>query len=368
MFRRFPSPLLICAWAVLPVFSHRVQAGETLVPIDLTQVDVRRGETCWQLWSGSKLIKDLGNSEVEAREVVGVIRQLRLNQRGTIGTREPVIEYWLADGQPPDGLIPAYRLLPLDGSTLRVEQIAGQWCLREDGQLWFNFGRHETDARQALEVIQRYGFNRIGYVGQAETVMIYFMKTASERATPRRLHSSVVFSQREAMYLRQLTAPSLAVMDPATGEEKLPFDWRHAEVKHDGQKWKLMAGRECLADFGSDSWAAREALQAVQHYRFTERCLLGDSATPVTYYLVNGQAPHGLRFGMRNTPFHADRLKVSQVAGRWMLCEDSRPILQGGDNEAEAKRTLQAIQKYQFDNVCSVGADEKGLRFLARER
>lgn len=367
MLRRFPSRSLLCAWILFLCLSLSAQASETLVPIDLTQVDVRRGDTGWQLWSGSKLIKDLGNSEVEAREVVGVIRQLRLNQRGTIGTREPVMEYWLADGQPPDGLVPAYRVLPLDRSTLRVEQVAGQWCLREDGQLWFNFGRHEADARQALDVIQRYGFNRVGYVGQAETVMIYFLKT-SQDPIARKLPAPVVFSQRETLFVRQLTLPSFAVVDPATGEEKLPFDWRRVEVKHDGQRWKLMAGRECLADFATDSWAAREALQAVQHYRFTERCLLGDSATPLTYYLVNGQAPHGLRFGMRNTSFRPDRLKVVQVGRQWMLCEDGRPILPAGENEAEAKRTLQAIQKYQFDNVCVVGSEEKGLKFLARER
>ena len=38
----------IWAWAILPLFSISAQAGETLVTIDLTQVEVRRGETCWQ--------------------------------------------------------------------------------------------------------------------------------------------------------------------------------------------------------------------------------------------------------------------------------------------------------------------------------
>ncbi len=364
MLRQFP----IWGWVVLPFFTLSAQAGETLVPIDSTQIDVKRGEACWQLWSGSKLIKDLGNSEGEAREVVHVIRELRLTHLGVIGSRGPVMEYWLADGHAPQATVPAYRVQPLDRSTLRVEQIAGQWCLREDGQLWFNFGTHESDARHALEVIQKYQFNRIGYVGGAETVMIYFLTAPPDRRPAPKMRTPLVFSEREALYARQLSTPSLALVDPATGEEKFAFDWRRVELKRDGQRWKLMAGRECLADFATDSFAARDALQTVQHYRFSERCVLGDSATPLTYYLVNGQAPRGLRFGTRNTPFHPDRLKVQQVEGKWMLCEGGRPILHGGDSEAEAKRTLQAVQKYQFDNLCVVGNEEKGLQFLARER
>ena len=166
-------------------FRHSRAGGRNSRADRRCPVDVRRGETCWQLWSGPKLIKDLGNSEAEAREVVSVIRQLRLTQRGTIGTRGPVMEYWLSDGHAPIGAIPAYRLLPLDRSTLRVEQLGGHWCLRDDRRLWFNFGIHEKDARHSLEVIQRHEFNRIGYVGQAETVMIYFLKNTPERTAPR---------------------------------------------------------------------------------------------------------------------------------------------------------------------------------------
>jgi hypothetical protein len=249
---------------------------------------------------------------------------------------------------------------------LRVEKVAGHWCLRDDHKLWFNFGTHQGDAKHALEVIQQHEFNRIGYVGQAETVMIYFLGGTPERSV--KSLSPVVFSPLEAMYARQLTPPSLALLDEATGEEKLPFDWRRVEAKRDGQHWRLMAGRECLADFARDGVAAREAHQAVLHYRFTERCMLGESATPLTYFLVNGQAPHGVPFGAQNTPFHPDRLTIKQIDGQWLICEDKRPILRAGDTEAEAKRALLVIQKYRFDALCVIGtAEQASLRFLVRE-
>jgi hypothetical protein len=52
-----------------------------------------------------------------------------------------------------------------------------------------------------------------------------------------------------------------------------------------------------------------------------------------------------------------------------MVCEGERPILRGGDTEPEAKRTMQAIQKYKFDNLCWVGRNpQTGLRFLVKDR
>lgn len=358
-----------CAWCVVLLMALPLCAGESLLGFDNTQVELRRGEERWQLWSGTKLVKDLGTSEAEAREVVAIVRQLRLSRLGTIGTRGPVMEYWLADDRAPQGLIPAYRLQPIDRPTLRVEQIGGQWCLRDAQHLWFNFGFHAADAKLALEVIQRHEFSRIGCVGQAEPVMIYFLGGSPDIKPAPSQQPAVTFAPLQAYQVHQLTPPSLTMFDALTGEEKLAFDWRRVELRRDGLRWRLMAGRECLADFGHDEVAAREGLRAVQFYRFTEQCRLGDAGTPLIYYLVNGQAPHGVRFGTRNTPFHPDRLRVQQIDGQWMVCDGVRPIVCGGASEEEAKRTLQAIQKYKFDNLCAIGNDEQaGLRFFVKDR
>jgi hypothetical protein len=345
-----------------------VRAGDNLVTFDASQVELRRAEERWQIWSGTKMVKELGTSEAEAREAITLIRQLGLSQRGVIGTRVPVMEYWLAKDKAPQGLVPAYRLLPIDRPTLRVAQVGGQWCLHDARNLWFNFSVHAADANKALEVIQRYEFNRIGYVGQAEPVMIYFLGGAPEMKPTPSLQPTVAFAPLQALQVRQLTPPSLTMYDALTGEEKLAFDWRRVELRREGLRWRLAAGRECLADFGHDELAAREALRTVQFYRFTEQCRVGNEVTPLVYYLVNGQAPRGLRFGTRNTAFHPDRIGVRQIDGQWMLCDGIRPVLAAGASEAEAKQTLQAIQKYKFDNVCLIGNEQAGLRFLVKER
>jgi hypothetical protein len=356
-------------WCVWPALVGPLHAGDPVTRFDNTQVELRRTDERWQLWAGAQLVKDLGASEAEAREVIAIIRQLRLTQRGAIGTRAPIMEYWLAGDKAPQGLIPAYRLAPIDLATLRVEQLGNQWCLRDATHLWFNFGVHADDARQALATIKHYEFTRMGYVGQTDPVMIYFLGGKPDLKPTPALQPDVAFMPLQAFQVRQLTPPSLSAVDALTGEERLAFDWRRVELHRDGLRWRLMFGRECLADFGPDEVGAREALRTVQFYRFTEQCRVGAPAAPLVYYLVNGQAPHGIRFGARNTPFHPERLAVRQVDSQWMLCDGVRPILHAGANEDEAKRTLQAIQKYKFDNICAIGAnDQTGLRFLVKDR
>src|SRR5204863_796322 len=68
----------------------------------------------------------------------------------------------------------AKLVVPIDLRTVRVEAVRGVWCLRDDFNIHFNFGPVKQDAEQALAVVQRYGFNRIGVVGAPNPVMTYF--------------------------------------------------------------------------------------------------------------------------------------------------------------------------------------------------
>ena len=57
--------------------------------------------------------------EFEARQALRLIRELHLTQRGTVGGPDPIMEYWLADGQAPQGLVSGLRTVPLDPAGLR---------------------------------------------------------------------------------------------------------------------------------------------------------------------------------------------------------------------------------------------------------
>ncbi|HZT78622.1 MAG TPA: hypothetical protein VFA26_00250, partial [Gemmataceae bacterium] len=160
---------------------------EQLTPFDWRLTDLRWGEQGWQLVAGDVVLKDFGRREHDGTEALRIIRELRLNQRGTVGSPRPIMEYWLSDGQAPQGPVSGARTLPIDRNTLRVEKVLGHWWLRDSARGYFNFGIHEDDARQALAVMQHHRFSRVALVGQALPLMLIFL-AEPDAATPSPLH------------------------------------------------------------------------------------------------------------------------------------------------------------------------------------
>src|SRR5262249_2244356 len=117
----------------------------------------------------------------DGREALHLIQELQLTQRGAIGTPQPVLEYWLSDRHAPIAMPRQRRVLFFDPSTLRVESVQGHWFLRDAQQILFNFGPQAEDAQQALAMIQRYGFNEIGFIGRGTPAMMYFLADPNQQ-------------------------------------------------------------------------------------------------------------------------------------------------------------------------------------------
>src|SRR5439155_18226025 len=130
---------------------------EKLVRFDPQRLDLAWNERGYQLTARDVMLKDFGRRDVEAREVLRVVRDLGLNQRGTVGAPTPVLEYWLRDGKAPQGAPPGMSLVAFDPASLRVEQNQGMWVLRDAGRVLFTFGSVREDAENALMVVRRYG-------------------------------------------------------------------------------------------------------------------------------------------------------------------------------------------------------------------
>src|SRR5205807_8532615 len=84
------------------------------------------------------------------------------------------------------------------------------------------------------------------------------------------------------------------------------FDYRRVEVRRDKNEWKLVCGSHVLANFGANQLDAQLAWNTIQHYRFTEHCWIGKPAPVFSYFLVGGQAPRGLKFGILTQPLRPD--------------------------------------------------------------
>jgi hypothetical protein len=379
--------------------------------IDLTWTDHR-----WLLTVNGVVLKDFGRKESEGRAAVRLVRLLQLNQYGTIGSPAPQLEYWLSDGAAPRGTVPGCSILTFDPAGLHVEGTLGQWCLRDDRRVLFNFGGNAGEARQALAVMRKYGFARAAMIGQPTPSMVVFMANAFDTAPTSRsanhtaAHDSPETIARKAEELKRMKErwPDLdaeTVAQPAMqplrvanqprqafssnvreyGEglspsnyvqpasaidrgDRVAFDWRQLQVRLDGNAWKLSTGSFVLANFEADDLAAHRALEACQYYRFTEVNYVGRPERHFSYFLVNNLAPRGIPFGVPSESFDPKALKARQMAGIWCLCIGDKALIALGDRKEEATDLLAVIQRQHFDILCRIGKPQVGFTILARLR
>jgi hypothetical protein len=383
---------------------------ENLVRFDPLAVELKYDDGRWVLRTGATVLKDFGRNEMEARQAWYLIRELQLNQHATIGTPRPVVEYWLHDDHAPDRLPRGIRSLTLDPASLRVERSQGFWVVREPVRVLFNFGSSEADAKQALAVLQRYGFNQVGLVGQAVPSMLVFaarsetnikhLSTTRTTGTVRPEHGpgglASKHSNKEANEVASFyPAPALPGLRsgvqplqsvkfrhprggfPAWQDEvsatgvttrEMPFDWRQVQVRHDSGGWKLTASGQVVADFGGSERDARLAQAAFIHYRLTEKRQVGVTTPIAAYFLSNGQPPQGVMPGLLGDSFHPESLSVRQVGEHYCLAERNHTILDCGAKEEDARHLLAVVRQYHFDNLCRIGPDDQHtLRLLVRD-
>jgi hypothetical protein len=398
---------------------------ENLLTFDPRQTDLIWQDGRWLLMADSVLLKDFGRHEVEGRAALSFVRQQGLNQKGSIGSPRPIMEYWLADGRAPVGPIPGLRTIPIHVEDLRVEESQGQWCVRDATRILLNFGMHSEDANLALQVMQRYGFTQVGYIGQGVPMMLMFLTSTEQAAAltpaklstphlpgnnlrkpllppdpitrvsatdaspkgpnseptlppttplvthkPKESHADATARQPRSDFLvagRQLSQPGEVMTDLDAAAERVPFDWRQVRVRQDGQDWKLEVTGYLIANFGKDEAAARQALSLLQYYRCTEHVLIGGPRPVVSYFLCNGQAPHGMMLGLDGMTFRPDTLVVQRLGTEWVVTDGTRILFNCGDKEQEARHALERIQEKRFDHLVYLGHDPTPvLTFLVK--
>jgi hypothetical protein len=66
--------------------------------------------------------------------------------------------------------------IPFNPSNLEVQRVRNRWKIVEGNHWVIDFDQHESEARQALSHILRYGFRYICFVGRPHPSMTYFRK------------------------------------------------------------------------------------------------------------------------------------------------------------------------------------------------
>lgn len=401
----------------LPNLSAIELRPEQFQSFDPSRVRLSWTNRRWQLVTETgELLKDFGSQDQDARLALQLIQELGLNQRAVIGEPVPILEYWLVDGQAPRGLPRSgMRVVTLVPAALEVADVLGQWVVRDKARIYFNFGPRAEEARQALAVIRKYQFDQVAYLGRVTPSMYLFFSQAtpngsasltverSGRALPSpkfsRLAKNSDGSPRTSQLPQATSNLSLAgvaapVLPPLSNRrdpeptrsfhwqskpghsvqvtenaDRLPFDWRRATVVQEEGEWRLKVGTQVLARFGSSANHAQQAMAALRYYRFTEQNRLGGEQPYFTYYLANNQSPRGVMMGVNAERFDPDKVEVRQVGENFALCQGQRVLVQLRQQQDDARKLLESIQRNKYDRLCRIGDPGKeAMTFLVRSR
>lgn len=319
-------------------------------------VEVRREGPRWQLWAGKTMLKDFGPYRDRAYEARRYIAELNLTERGAIGTPEPVMEYWLTNGEAPP--LPAFsrNVIPFEPEALTVRSENGAYYLGNQRHLLFNFGPHSQDAQQALAVVKKYGFNEISLIGSPNPSMTVLLK--NDYHTP-----AADKSTKRPQLIGQMSVRH-ALEIPGVGRvgESRFFDPIRLDLNKAADGWHLISGPVDLGLMGQSEYQARTALQIAQRFPLTEQVRVGSG--DFGFYLSNHRAPRGVPLGIRATMFQPTQLAAKQVGNQWLVT-DGRVTLASMPSAAEANQALAAIKHFGFNYACETGP---GLKFLAQDR
>lgn len=335
-------------------------APERKIEIESATLTLKRFADSWQLWAGRTMLRNFGNAETEAREALRVIRELKINEWAMIGSPIPVVEYGLQHGRATVGFGIAKFALPIDLKSVRVDRVKGVWVLRDDNTLLFNFGSNRSDAEQAVAVVQKYGFDRVGYVGQPNPVMAYFfVAPPGEKPFQSGLGRFDAQAQMDVMMRTGIPVPGLGFVG-----EMVRIDSRKVEIRREGYEWVLAHGTDVIARFGPAEWQARDALKVVQDGRFTEWCRFAG----VSFFLSGGRAPVRVPFATITREFSEMDLAARQVNGKWYVTAANRPLFEVTSLQ-EGEDLIRMLRHYGFTQVCQTGNSAKAsLSFLAKSR
>ncbi len=330
--------------------------GENLIRFDPLALEVRSENRRLKLYAGKIMLKDFGMKNQDAGMARRLLLDLRLNEYGAIGTPEPVMEYWLRDGQAPPVTGLSRTGVSFDPTKLSVEKDDGSYCVRDRGRVLFSFGPFAEDAERALAVIRKYEFNEVAYIGLPNPTMIYMLKNTVPN------HHQGGHDPFRPEYLPQhatrypLDIPGLGIVG-----ERRPIDAMRLETVRVGDNWHLMSGATDLGSVGSSEYQARNMMQIAQRYPFTEYVRVG--ASDFTFFLCRNQAPRETPLGIHCDSFQPKLLNAKQTADNWIITDGQHSIATFRTG-AEAQTAIKVIQYYKFDCNCCVS---NAMHYLARE-
>ena len=161
-------------------FSSSPKPSTTLVEdcilIDYSKVSMVLIENRYKIVQGTMWLLDFGTDRTSASKALDIIRFYKFTSQCFVGGPKPPMQYYLCNGMSPVGVFPGEDAIGFNPSAITVEKINNSWKIVEGTHYIMDFGSSETDAQKAYSIIQKYGFNKICFVGRPNPPMMYFRR------------------------------------------------------------------------------------------------------------------------------------------------------------------------------------------------
>ena len=150
----------------------------------------------------------------------------------------------------------------------------------------------------------------------------------------------------------------------ASGTALVPFEPQQLVLKRVNNRCQLWAGLRLLKDFGPNEHDARDALRVVRDLHFTQYGTIA-GATPVfEFWLAEGDSVKGGIANKTVIPFNAGALKVENVAGAWVIRDNSLLLYNFGAQQEAAEQALAVMKKFGFNQLGLVGIPNPVMTYL----
>jgi hypothetical protein len=152
------------------------QTSEDCINFDPLKAEVKQVQGSWKVVVNDMWLLDFGANESEARKALQIIKNYRMNKQCFVGRPDPSMVYYLTNGAAPAGPMAGEDCIAFNPSNLEVKQVQGRWKIVEGSHYVLDFNTNEAEARLALQLIKKYGFTNICYVGRPDPSFVYFRK------------------------------------------------------------------------------------------------------------------------------------------------------------------------------------------------
>lgn len=128
----------------------------------------------WKIVEGSMWMLDFADNEDEARKSFDILQHYQMNDQCFVGRPDASLEYYLVNGSAPVGPFPDEDCVDFNPATIEVANIGGRWKIVDGSHLMLDFEDNEDEAWASYNIIQKYGFTQMCFVGRPDASLMYF--------------------------------------------------------------------------------------------------------------------------------------------------------------------------------------------------